>query len=329
MITPNFQALILEYQSEGVGEILYTFIWNIVLSATRRYPAAHYSSNGIWDEDAIGGLCHDFIIEKLLRTGLLEHYLIALETTEQLHRALQRDFRHFLINRRKKDEFQNLVRRVRQILNNNPNFANCNGSNQWGLYGWDSRTIVQKLEEVVQAMYKVVLPPVTRYKITSRKIDHLISTPDLERLLLNTLRDLDRCVDFGLIIQSLRFRMNVLDIQEFSMDEVLDIRDENSQSYVEVIPAAQEIAMIELVDIAQRIYSQLSTRQRHTLALYLSLEDATLEIASNRLGISKGTVKNDLNRVTEFIAAAELTEEEAQKLFEQLSELCADADREN
>jgi hypothetical protein len=323
---PDFHVFTSEYEAEGIGDALYTFIWNIVERVTYRYPAVFYSPNSIWDEDAIGGLCHDFIIEKLLKAGWLEYYLVSLETTGQLHHTLQRDFRHFLINRRKKDEFQNLVRRVRKILTMNSKFMNCSSSNLWGFREWGSRESVQRLEEVVQSMYKSSIPPMTRYNANSRKISHLISTTDLERLLVETISDLERCVDFGLLIQALRYRLNLLDIQEFSLDEALDVDNDNSETYADVIPASQETSTIELIDLAQRIYSQLSVRQQRTLGAYLSFDKPTLDGVSDQLGVSKSTVSNDLNHLQKYIVAAEITEDEAQKVFELLSELCADTE---
>src|SRR5690242_11619319 len=95
-MNPELRQFVLEYQAEGVGDLLYTFIIGVVERVTRRYPPATYSTNGVWDEDAISGLCNDFIIEKLLKAGLLEHYLLSLETVEQFRHVLQRDFKHFL-----------------------------------------------------------------------------------------------------------------------------------------------------------------------------------------------------------------------------------------
>jgi hypothetical protein len=323
---PDFHVFTSEYEAEGIGDVLYTFIWNVVERVTRHYPAVFYSPNSTWDEDAIGGLCHDFIIEKLLKAGWLEYYLVSLETAEQLHRTLQRDFRHFLINRRKKDEFQNLVRRVRKILTMNSMFMNCASSNSWGFREWRSRENVQSLEEVIQAMYKSSIPPMTRYNANSRKISHLISTTNLERLLVETISYLERCVDFGLLVQALRYRLNLLDIQEFSLDEALDINSDNSETYADVIPAIQETSTIDLIDLAQRIYSQLSSRQQQTLGAYLSFDKPTLDSVSDQLGISKSTVSNDLNHLQKYIVAAEITEDEAQKVFELLSELCTDTE---
>lgn len=326
MMTPDFDALVSEYQAEGIGQTLYSFISDIVAGVTRHYPAPYYSPNEIWDEDALSGLCHDFIVEKLLRAGLLDHYLLSLQTVAQFRQVLQRDFRHFLINRRRKDEFSNLVRRVHRILITNDQFATTS-SGLWGLQGWSTDEEIQRLDAVVQAMYKVDLPPISRYKAASRKIDHLISTPDLERLLADTFKELGRFIDFQLLIHAIRYRLNLHDIQEASLDEPGDTQDGDIPSLSDIIPANYEIPAVELTDIVLRIYSQLSAREQRTLSVYLSLEAPTLEDVSARLDISKSTVGNHLSRFTKFVTDAELTEQEIHKLFEQLSELFVEVDQ--
>jgi len=270
-------------------------------------------------------MCNDFIVEKLLRSGLLDHYLLSLQTSAQFRQVLQRDFRHFLINRRRKDELFNLVRRVRWVLTTNDQFAK-NSSGLWGLQGWSTNESVQRLDNVVQAMYKVDLPPISRYKATSRKIDHLISTPDLERLLADTFKELGRFIDFQLLIHAICCRLNLYDIQEASLDEPDDTQD-GDIPIIEIVPSDHEVPAVELTDIALRIYSQLSAREHRTLSVYLSLETPTLENVSSRLDISKSTVGNHLSRFTKFVTDAELTEQETHKLFEQLSELFVEVDQ--
>jgi len=325
-MTPDFGALVSEYQAEGIGQTLYSFISDIVVGVTHRYPAAYYSPNGIWDEDALSGMCHDFIVDKLLRYGLLDHYLLSLQTVVQFRQVLQRDFRHFLINRRRKDELYNLVHRVRRVLITKDQFAKTS-SGLWGLQGWSTNEAIQRLDAVVQAMYKVDLPPVSRYKAASRKVDHLISTPDLERLLAGTFKELGRSIDFQLLIHAICYRLNLHDIHEASFDEPGDTRDGYIPSLIEIVPANHEIPAIELTDIALRIYSQLSIREQRTLSVYLSLEVPTLEDVSSRLGISKSTVGNHLSKFTKFVTDAELTEQEIHKLFEQWSELFVEVDQ--
>jgi hypothetical protein len=282
MNSPDFNAYVLEYQSEGVGTLLYTFIWDIVVRMTRRYPAAVYSPNGIWDEDAISAFCHDFAIEKLIKAGWLEHYLVSLETVEQLRIALQRDFKHFLINRRKRDEFQNLVVRLRRMMATNPTFKTCSSAGMiqvWGLSEWEPREQVQRLDEVVGAMYQVVLPPLTRYSMTSRKVSHLISSEDLERLMIETLHQLNRCISFDLLVQAIRYRLNLLEVEPISLDEPLDHQTNESATYAEVVSSPTIADDIELVEIAHRIFNQLSQRQKRTLSTYLSLEKPTLVVS--------------------------------------------------
>lgn len=327
MNNPDFNTYVLEYQSEGIGILLYTFIGDIVVRVSRRYPAAVYSPNGIWDEDAISAFCNDFIIEKLIKAGWLEHYLVSLETVEQLRLALQRDFKHFLINRRKRDEIQNLMIRLKRLLSTSPTFkrwSSVANIQVWGLSEWKSQEQVQQLDEVVRAMYQVVLPPLTRYSATSRKVSHLISNEDLERLLTVTLRQLNRYASFELLGQAIRYRLNLLEVDPISLDEPLNPVEDESATYAEVIPSSNIVNDIEIVEIANHIVNQLSQRQKRTLSTYLSLEKPTLEKVGREIGISKSAVDNDLKIIQQYVEAAQLTEQQAEALFSQLSELCAE-----
>lgn len=321
MNKPNFDALISEYRSEGIGPMLYEFISDVVQHTVKRFPAAIYSPNQVWDRDAIGALCHDFMIKRLLERGWLEHYLISLETAEQLRYVLQRDVRHYLINRRKKDEFTGIVRRVRQILTTQQIFTNCGSESSWGLNEWENRISVQNLHDVVRAMYRTSLPPLTLYKANSRKLSHLISTKDLQLLLLSTFQDLGLCVDFNLLIDALRIRLNLPDLQEVSLDEPFDVENQ-VVTLGDKTASELDIPDVELEDIAQRIYTRLTPRQRLVLSIYLSLQTPTLEGLGAELNVSKSTISNDLNVIQKHIAATDISEREAQRLFELLSELC-------
>jgi hypothetical protein len=98
--TSEFSDYRNEYMTIGVGPIIYGMICQLVAETIQHYPPSVYSINKIWDDDAVSGICNDFIIEKLLRKGWLEYYFLSLDTTKGLINVLRRDFRHFLISKR-------------------------------------------------------------------------------------------------------------------------------------------------------------------------------------------------------------------------------------
>ena len=56
--------------------------------------------HAVWDEDAIIGVCNDFIVDKLLRNGWLDYYFLSIDSLQGLKRVLQRDIRHYLIDKK-------------------------------------------------------------------------------------------------------------------------------------------------------------------------------------------------------------------------------------
>src|SRR5437773_1316436 len=60
-----------------VGDNLYGELLDAARTVvrTRRYPPS-YSATGDWSDDSVVGMAHEWIAEKLLRLGHLEHLLL-------------------------------------------------------------------------------------------------------------------------------------------------------------------------------------------------------------------------------------------------------------
>jgi hypothetical protein len=193
MTLPDFKDHRREYEAEGIGELLYDLILNLVEQVVVRYPPKVYSPNQIWDEDAVTALCHDFTVDKLLEAGWLEHHLLTQETIAGLKKVLRRDFRHFLVSHKRRSEYLNLFDRVKRALREGPRFRVVHehtsvAASIWGLSEWGRKEIAQHPDRVVEAMFAVELPPLVKYRADSQKISHLLSNHDLGRLLESTFR---------------------------------------------------------------------------------------------------------------------------------------------
>lgn len=329
MSDPEFKDYLREYEAEGVGILLYTLIFDVVRQTVIRYPPETYSPNQVWDEDAITALCHDFTVEKLLEAGWLEHHLLAQETTTGLKRVLRRDFRHFLVSRRRRSEYLNLFGRVRKILHDDPHFQvyhthQNSALSIWGLDKWADKGLAQQPDEVVEAMFTVELPPLIRYRADSKKLSHLLSNDDLGLLLESTFQTVDKHISLGLLMEGLRYRLGLLEAGIVSLEEPVGRRDEDGgQTYAEIVPDLSNLDTEVIAAIfAEDIFERLTDRQRRVLALRLSLLDPTLERIGECIGVSKSTIHNDLNTVAQSITATNVTQEEAEKVLSHLSEIC-------
>lgn len=321
-----------EYEAEGIGSLLYGLIWDIVAKSVKRYPPDVYSPNLNWDEDAISAVCHDFIMQKMLQSGYLEYHLLTQDTTQGLIHVLHRDFRHFLINLKQRSEYSNMFQRVKDILSNNNLFLvyyphNNVLANIWGLHIWQGSNIsvVQHLEDVVEAMFTVELPPLIRYRADSKKHSHLLSTLDLTQLLESTFQTVGMCIRLDLIMEALRYRLALLDVDVALLEDAVNQSHENGQqTYADIIPSQVDLeAEVTSKEIAEDIFERLTDRQRRVLALRLSLLNPTLEQIGEELKVSKSSVHSDLGIVTQNILISCPRPEEAEVVLETLSELCA------
>lgn len=322
-----------EFLAEGIGQSLYDLITDVVRDECRKYPPSHYSPNNVWDEDAVSGLANDFIVEKLIRKGWLEHHLYSQESVSGLKHILRRDFRHLLISKKERTELSNLFDRVKTILQKNeqfePHYPHAKTHlSLWGLSKWkdEGKLVEQRLEKIVEAMFIVELPPLIRYHPESEKISHFVCTDDLERLLIETFEILKQSVSVSLIMEALRYRLGLLTVNNVSIHEPIKAGGErNDLTYEEVIPSLKKEnpeIQLENIEIASLLFQELSDRQRMILAYRLSNRKNTYEDIAIKLDISKSSVQIEMNKIEDMIACKDLNQHESEEIIHQLSELC-------
>jgi len=329
----GIQKYIDEYLAEGIGQNLYELIFEVVKQECRKYPPVLYSPYKSWDKYAISGLAHDFMIEKLIGKGWLEHHLYTQETINGLRQALRRDLRHFLISKKEKSEISNLYGRVKKILKNNDHFKSFYPSGKfhlsiWGLSEWidQGKSVEQNLEKIVEAMFSVKLPPLIRYKPESEKLSHLISNDDLERLLIEIFEHLKKSLSLSMIIEALRYRLGVLSTEFVKLQDSIKVGNvESNLTYEEKIPSLDQgypEKQFERSEIVNRIYQKLSDRQRKILACRLCENYSTYEDIGKQLGISKSTVQNEIEIIVDMMKNEDINHRDAEDIIMQLSDLC-------
>ena len=328
MISPDLTTYQHEYQTLGVGTLIYDLILTIVRQGTWRYPPAIYSPNRIWDEDAFLALAHDFTMNTLLGRGWLDYHLLSQDDVTGLLKALQRDFRHFLISQKRRSETTNLFERVREILTSDPRFVSCTEHEKdtqttWGLQGWTHFKQIERIEDVTRAMFSVALPPIIRYRADSTKISHLISTTDLSQLLVATMQTLGKCSSVNQLMDGLRYRLSLFESTPISLDAPLwDGMEDAPRFYKDILISANDSYLkIEIQQVVDDIYHRLSDRQRAVLALHLSNSGSTLEQIGQRLHVSKSTIHNDLQAIIQQIRDVDIQEEDAETAITYLSEI--------
>src|SRR6266498_1118638 len=107
----ELEALRQEYANSGirVGAALYSELTGAARSVIRkrRYPPT-YSPDGDWDDDSVIGMAHEWMAEKLLRLGHLEHLLVTNTTVRGFRKGLELSFADYVLGQRKRTALDHL-----------------------------------------------------------------------------------------------------------------------------------------------------------------------------------------------------------------------------
>jgi predicted DNA-binding protein YlxM (UPF0122 family) len=327
MSKPEFGDYLNEYAAEGVGSLIYDLINKIVKQIVRQYPPERYSPNrGVWDEDAINDVVHKFTLVWLLKRGWLEYYLFSLQTVDGLKWSIRRELRRFLINERRRDEYSNLFKRAKKLLKENALFElyeEIPGSVQiWGLQNWEGNAVAQNVIDVLDAMRQVQLPPSVKYRPDSKKFSHVIGNSDLLKLLRETFEDLQKKIELTMLMEAMRYRLNLTELDEISLEETIRGFEAENITYADTVPDSDDLErQVTAETLAEDIFEMLSDRQRKVLFLYLTSPNAILEQIATELSVSKSTVHLDLKAIERLIAP-QLEIEESETFFSHLADLC-------
>jgi hypothetical protein len=324
----ELQALVEEYASEGIGQVLYgtllTVAGKVVIAG--RYPTT-YSPTGHWDEDAVTILVHDWATTKLLQRGHLEHLLLLNRTIRGFRLGLELSFRDFLISQRKRTTLDHLFRRTNQILNRDDRFklivsATKKAHQIWGRTDWDDREPFQGSDgDLIAAGFRIDEVPVIRYRAEAKKLSPILTDPDLAVFLLRLLDELGRPLSIGQIVTVFKHRFDLLEAHLAGLDDpVAPNQNGRPLTLSETISAdltTEDVIVSE--ELASELLSEMPLRQQRALLEYAQ-PGATLMSVAIRLGCSKSTVDNEIRRALDLIARRTDSHGEARDVYDLILE---------
>jgi hypothetical protein len=325
----DLQTLIAECRSVGCGDLLYAEVTLMVHAVVRghRYPTS-YSPTGVWDEDAISGLAHDWLVHKLLGRGQLEHLLLINQTLQGFRKGLELSFVDFLIGQRKRTALDNLFERAGKLLENDTRFtlfvkSRKKASRFWGLVDWQDRAPFQGAEEeLIAAGLRQQGVRVIQYRGDARKQSPVVSDHDLGELLAALLEDLDQLLSLAQFTTVFAYRFNLLDATPLSTEQtILDDGGGPALTLGDTLRAPEPAVDVALLveEALGDVLPLLSDRQRRAL-LACSQPGGTLVAVAEQLGCSKSTVENELRRAERIILEHADGAAEAQRLYARLLE---------
>lgn len=317
----ELDELIEEHARERVGPQIYALVVNTVRAVAigRGYPLS-YSPTGRWDEDALSGLAHDWLARKLLRLGYLEHLLLSNETARGFRRGLELSFTDFLVGQRKRSTLDNLFRRARSILQDDPRFrqatAGTVASATWALAVWpDGEPHVGPDGDVIAAGLRVGGVERIRYRADARKLSPVLSDEHLAAFLEALLRNVGAPISLERMMLALQYRFDLQNDEEVSLERPLAGDVERSATLGDTLSAPESVEdAVVLAEIVDEILAVMPTRQQRILVEYAKAE-ATLTSVAERVGCSKSTVDNELRRALALIRRSVESSDEADAVY--------------
>lgn len=320
----------LELASGDGWERMYALALDVArtIVRVRRYPPT-YSPQGVWNDEVIEDLAHDWITEKLLARNQLSHLLLMNETEAGLRKGLELSFADFVVGQRKRTELDHLFRRANVILESDPTFvcvveADKKAVRVWGLAEWGTVVEASQVtdEQLLTAGFAIADVPVIRYREGSKKLSPVISDANLATFLRALLAGVGRPVSLEQVVFVCRYRFNLLEAGTVSLDEPTGgDNPDASRSIGESIsrgPTPEEMVIGD--HVARTILDEIPERQRSVLLAYAET-DATLTSVGQHLGLSKSTVDNDLRRAMSLIRQRTETSGEAEQAYERILEI--------
>lgn len=280
------------YRADGeIDAELYTILRRLafgVVFGTRLPPT--YSPNGTWDRPSVEDALQGWITRRLLQTGALLAAFDHAEEPRPFLFSLERNFRHYLENERMRGELGNLISRTHMLLSDEDRFKDWVPQKRisdtwWGLAAWEDPVPYQGSDDhIVAQAWALGEIAIFRYSQDVGRASPILSRATL----LQFLTGLYKRVGILLTISHLA----VVYRRRFDLGPPIEVEinpeiEEEVAGGEEVGPEAEAVKAAAIAAIAE-----LSARQIE--AVIGKLDGETLEATADRVGISRGTVDNDL-----------------------------------
>jgi hypothetical protein len=252
------------------------------------------SPTGKWDAEGVTDAVHSWIERRLLRTGALLAAFDHANAERPFLRSLERNLRHHLENERERGEIDNLVARAHALLRDDPRFRNFIPQAQvsdswWGLSDWDDPSAWQGSEErLLSLAWSLGRFDLFQYGQRVERASPILASGELGRLL-------EGLFGAAQALLTLRLIAGVL-TRRFDLEPPRLISDDAAQAEAREVTGPADAAVVaELEDAAVAAIADLTSRQAEVV--WRKASGATLDEIAAALGVSRGTVDNELKRV--------------------------------
>jgi DNA-binding CsgD family transcriptional regulator len=249
------------------------------------------SPTGTWNAEGVADAVHGWIERRLLRTGALLAAFDHASAERPFLRSLERSFRHYLESERERGEIDNLISRAHALMRDDQRFREWIPQVQvsdtwWGLACWTNPGPWQGSQERLMTLaWSLGRFELFRYSHTVARASPVLATDELGRFLEGLFARAEALLTLRLIADVLAARFDLA-----PPELVADAGEELEEVGRDPI----ELDEAELQDAALAAIAELTSRQAEVL--YRKTGGETLEQIAATLGVSRGTVDNELRR---------------------------------
>lgn len=250
------------------------------------------SPTGSWDAEGVADAVHGWIERRLLRTGALLAAFDHASAERPFLRSLERSFRHYLENTRERHEIDNLVTRAHALLRDDSRFHDYLPQNQvsdtwWGLAAWHEPPPWQDSEDrLLSLAWSLGQFELFQYGHRVMRASPVLATTELGRFLEGLFTTTEALLTLRLIAAVLARR--------FDLESPRLVAGEDAHAAAEEVAGVGGADETELEEAALAAIAELTSRQAEVL--WRKASGATLDEVAQELGISRGTVDNELRR---------------------------------
>jgi DNA-binding CsgD family transcriptional regulator len=291
----SFRRLKRRYRESGaIDPELFALLRRLVftLAFQRAFPPA-YSPTGKWDEEGAEEALAGWAAKRLVATNALAAAFDHASAPRPFIRSLERNLRHHLQNERERGEIDNLLERTARLLRDDQRFREWipqQTGSWWGLAGdTPPPPFGGRDDELVANAWAIGDLVLWTYSSSVERASPVLAAAELKRFLEQLFNRTEALLTLGHLAVVFRRRFNLDEPTRLSLDE------EHARLPGDEEPLRDEQGL-RAVTIAA--LSELSDRQ---VEVILRKRDQPLETIASALGISRGTVDNELRRAGEAI----------------------------
>jgi hypothetical protein len=300
-LTPTAPSLD-ELRDEFIGNDVRGWIWSwlsqILISYAGERLCGHfnprlYSPSGAWDGEGQSDLVNGFIIERGIIAGAIAKSLAAAPDADGAVRYLQESFKRYVVSDRPRSLSRNIFDRLRNVLDQAPEFVRLAGvppHSYYGLASWNDDPPTTASEDLLRDAARYLPRDIAwvNYSTGTRQSPG-ISSVDIERIVRALLEGLGRLLSAKQI-------MTVIEQRYPLRDELAEATSESLGTVA--VRSLNPLENIEAEELAAKVLAFLNMRQRAIVALMI--EDPSAISARDiglRLGIGKTTAANELKAI--------------------------------